>query len=111
MVRNDCSRFAPPDCPSSDGLSTRLRPEPSSSYGRALACAVAGNRGMMRPTFKIWVLRVAAAFALVWSILRAVQQAITLDEADTYLWFGSREAKFIWYPLPNNHVLNSLLIW
>ena len=66
---------------------------------------------MMRPTFEIWVLRVAAAFALVWSILRAVQQAITLDEADTYFWFGGREAKFIWYPLPNNHVLNTLLIW
>ena len=66
---------------------------------------------MMRPTFEIWVLRVAAAFALVWSILRAVQQAITLDEADTYFWFGGREAKFIWSPLPNNHFLNTLLIW
>jgi hypothetical protein len=66
---------------------------------------------MIHSTFKIWVLRVAAAFALVWSVLRAAQQAITLDEADTYLWFGSREAKFIWYPFPNNHVLNSLLIW
>ena len=49
---------------------------------------------------------------LVWSIFRAVQQSITLDEADTYLWFGGgQEAKFIWYPFPNNHVLNSLLIW
>src|ERR1035437_10328126 len=66
---------------------------------------------MIHSTFNIWVLRVAAAFALVWSILRAVQQAITLDEADTYLWFGGQGAKFIWYPLPNNHVLNSLLIW
>src|ERR1017187_1515813 len=66
---------------------------------------------MKRLTFNIWVLRLAAAFALVWSILRAVQQAITLDEADTYLWFGGQGAKFIWYPLPNNHVLNSLLIW
>jgi hypothetical protein len=66
---------------------------------------------MIHSTFNIWVLRVAAAFALVWSVLRAAQQAITLDEADTYLWFGGREAKFIWYPFPNNHVLNSLLIW
>ena len=67
---------------------------------------------MKHPTFNIWVLRAAAAFALVWSIFRAVQQAITLDEADTYLWFGGgKGAKFIWYPLPNNHFLNSLLIW
>jgi hypothetical protein len=66
---------------------------------------------MNRLTFNTWVLRVAAAFALVWSVLRAVQQAITLDEADTYLWFAGREAKWIWYPLPNNHVLNTLLIW
>lgn len=66
---------------------------------------------MKRLTFNIWVLRIAAAFALVWSILRAVQQAITLDEADTYLWFAGREAKWIWYPLPNNHFLNTLLMW
>ena len=66
---------------------------------------------MNRLTFNTWVLRVAAAFALVWSVLRAVQQAITLDEADTYLWFAGREAKWIWYPFPNNHVLNTLLIW
>ncbi|MBZ5726992.1 MAG: hypothetical protein LAP87_18595 [Acidobacteriia bacterium] len=58
------------------------------------------------------MLRAAAVFALVWSIFRAVRQSITLDEADTYLWFGGGQAaKFIWYPYPNNHVLNSLLIW
>lgn len=59
-----------------------------------------------------WVLRSVAVFALVWSIFRAFQQSITLDEADTYLWFGGGQpARFIWYPFPNNHVLNSLLIW
>lgn len=66
---------------------------------------------MKRLTFNTWVLRIAAAFALAWSILRAVQQAITLDEADTYFWFAGREAKWIWYPFPNNHILNTLLIW
>jgi hypothetical protein len=71
----------------------------------------AERQGIRRLAFDIWALRFAAAFALVWSILRAVRQAITLDEADTYLWFASREAKFIWYPFPNNHLLNSLLMW
>jgi hypothetical protein len=66
---------------------------------------------MKRLTFNLWVLRITAAFALVWSILRAVRQAITLDEADTYFWFAGREAKWIWYPFPNNHLLNTLLIW
>jgi hypothetical protein len=88
IVSNERSRSAYPDCPCGDGPGTRLR-----------------------PAFNIWVLRAAAAFALVWSILRAVQQAITLDEADTYFWFAGREAKFIWDPFPNNHLLNTLLIW
>ncbi len=64
------------------------------------------------PALTIWLLRAAAGFALAWSIFRAARQSITLDEADTYLWFGGgKEARFIWYPFPNNHVLNSLLIW
>jgi hypothetical protein len=67
---------------------------------------------MNRTTLHSWSLRAAAVFALVWSVFRAAHQAITLDEADTYLWFGGgQDAKFIWYPFPNNHVLNSLLIW
>jgi hypothetical protein len=67
---------------------------------------------VQRLTWSTWALRLTAAFALVWSIFRAVQQSITLDEADTYLWFGGGQAaKFIWYGFPNNHVLNSLLIW
>jgi hypothetical protein len=74
-------------------------------------CRSASQDCPTRNGLSIWALRAAAAFALAWSIFRAAQQAITLDEADTYLWFGGQEAKFIWYPLPNNHVLNSLLIW
>jgi hypothetical protein len=51
----------------------------------------------------------AGLFAMVWSIIRACVQSVTLDEADTYFWFvaGSR----VFFPFPNNHVLNSLLIW
>jgi hypothetical protein len=60
---------------------------------------------------QLWALRATAAFALIWSVFRALRQAITLDEADTYLWFASREPSFIWYPFPNNHLFNSLLMW
>ncbi len=66
---------------------------------------------MKRLPFDIWVLRLAAVFALAWSVFRAVHQSITLDEADSYLLFASRDAKFIWYPFPNNHLLNTLLMW
>jgi hypothetical protein len=54
---------------------------------------------------------VAALFAVFWAILRACVQSITIDEADTYLFFVARSARFIWYPSSNNHVLNSLLMW
>ena len=53
----------------------------------------------------------AAVFAVFWAILRACVQSITIDEADTYLFFVCRSARFIWYPSSNNHVLNSLLMW
>jgi hypothetical protein len=57
------------------------------------------------------LLMLAALFAVFWAILRACAQSITIDEADTYLFFVSRSAGFIWYPSSNNHVLNSLLMW
>ncbi len=66
---------------------------------------------MTNRTLNAWVLRATAAFALAWSIVRAVQQAITLDEADTYLMFAGQGARFVWYPFPNNHVFNTLLMW
>ena len=66
---------------------------------------------MVHAKAQIWVLRVVAAFALPWSGFRAYQQSITLDEADTYFWFAGRGANYIWYLFPNNHVLNTLLIW
>jgi hypothetical protein len=56
-------------------------------------------------------LMTAGLFAIVWSIIRASAQSLSLDEADTYFWFASRSANYIFYPFPNNHVLNSLLMW
>lgn len=48
-------------------------------------------------------------FVFVWAVVRACVQSITLDEADTYFWFVANSEVF--YPFPNNHVLNSLLMW
>jgi hypothetical protein len=58
-----------------------------------------------------WILIFAAAFAIFWSILRASVQSITIDEADTYNFFLSRTIRFVWWPSPNNHVLNTILMW
>ncbi len=65
----------------------------------------------MKTRASCWALRVTAVTAILWSIFRAVEQSVTLDEADTYFLFAAREAKYIWYGFPNNHLLNSLLIW
>lgn len=49
-------------------------------------------------------------FTVVWAVLRALQQAITLDEADTYLsWVAPLEPNY-WLGHSNNHLLNSALI-
>ncbi len=64
-----------------------------------------------RRVFQEFVLLLAALFAIFWAILRACVQSLTIDEADTYLFFAARSVRDIWYPSSNNHVLNSLLIW
>jgi len=46
-----------------------------------------------------------------WAIVRASVQSVTQDEADTYFWFASKSADYIFHGFPNNHVLNTLLIW
>ncbi len=53
----------------------------------------------------------AAVFALVWAVVRAAVQSMTIDEADTYVMFAGRSLRWVWFPAANNHVLNSLLIW
>lgn len=56
-----------------------------------------------------WLLILAGVFAFVWAVVRARVQSITLDEADTYFWFVANSDVF--YSFPNNHVLNTLLMW
>ena len=52
-----------------------------------------------------------AAFAMVWAIVRAHVQAITIDEAVTYTNFV-RPSEFNFLAAhANNHVLNSILAW
>jgi len=54
------------------------------------------------------VLTGLAICALTWAIWRAWGQAITIDEADTYLSHASR--RFLGFPGPNNHLLITLLM-
>lgn len=56
-----------------------------------------------------WLLILTGVFAFVWAVVRARAQSITLDEADTYFWFV--DTSDVFYGFPNNHVLNSLLMW
>jgi len=51
----------------------------------------------------------AGVFAFIWSVVRARVQSMTLDESDTYFWFVANSEVF--YPFPNNHVLNTILMW
>lgn len=51
-----------------------------------------------------------ALFAAAWIVFRAATQSITLDEANTFLfWVNTPDASH-WAPHSNNHVLNSLLM-
>jgi len=56
-----------------------------------------------------WLLILTALFAMVWAVIRASVQSITMDEADTYAWFVATSN--VWYPFSNNHILNTLLMW
>jgi hypothetical protein len=51
-----------------------------------------------------------AAFAMLWVIARACVQAITIDEAYSYLTFVGQNQPFQWYPSEANHILNSALM-
>ncbi len=51
-----------------------------------------------------------SVLALVLLICRACIQSITIDEADTYLFFVGRPNPSHWEAASNNHVLNSMLI-
>jgi hypothetical protein len=57
-----------------------------------------------------FILPGAAIFALLWAVARACVQSITIDEADTYLFWVARNDLSHWDVASNNHVLNSLLM-
>lgn len=52
----------------------------------------------------------AAMFVVVWSVIRASVQSITIDEATTYTHFVSESWATQWYPTSTNHPLNTALI-
>ena len=52
-----------------------------------------------------------AALAMVWAIVRAHVQAITIDEAVTYTNFARPAEHHFWAAYANNHLLNSILVW
>jgi len=51
-----------------------------------------------------------AIFAFLWILARACLQSITIDEADSYLFFAGRAYPSHWSPATNNHLLNSMLM-
>ncbi len=51
-----------------------------------------------------------ALFAAAWAVARAAVQAITIDEADTFVTFAGQSWPSQWYSAANNQVLNSLLM-
>lgn len=52
-----------------------------------------------------------AVFAMMWAIVRAHIQAITIDEAVTYTNFVRSTQPAFWTAHANNHLLNSILEW
>ena len=65
------------------------------------------------PTFRSRLLHhlpvlAAALFAICWLVARAHIQSVTIDEADTYIYYAHPDTW--WAAGPNNHVLNTLLI-
>ncbi len=63
----------------------------------------------MRP-LSDWLMALTALFAMLWVIARACIQAITIDEAASYLSFVGQSQPFQWYPSEANHILNSALM-
>jgi hypothetical protein len=55
-------------------------------------------------------LLLTALFAAIWIVHRGAVQAMTLDEANTFLFWVYPEAPTHWTAHPNNHILNSALM-
>src|SRR5689334_9205606 len=56
------------------------------------------------------ILSGSAWLAMLWLIVRACRQSITIDEADTYLSWVAPAYPTQWSVNSNNHVLNSILM-
>ncbi|MBV8551812.1 MAG: hypothetical protein JOY54_10960 [Acidobacteriaceae bacterium] len=83
-----------------------------------LTVAVAANRRVFRVAqfFRVaeearWPLWMLAIAVLALIAVRIALQSITIDEADTYVYWVSGKFAKIWQPNANNHLLNSYLIW
>ena len=63
---------------------------------------------MYQAVIKRWPVYLVSACTFAIVIFRAVHQAVTIDEADTFLSFVHQALPMVWYPSPNNHVLNSI---
>ena len=57
-----------------------------------------------------WILLGLATFAMAWAVVRARVQAMTIDEAVTYINFVLPKEPTFWTPHANNHILNSVLM-
>ena len=58
-----------------------------------------------------WLLIALAAFALAWIVLRAINQSVVIDEADSYMMFvASSWPHALFWPSSANHVLHTLLV-
>jgi hypothetical protein len=58
-----------------------------------------------------WVLWGMALSVLTLIAIRSLIQSITIDEADTYVYWISGKVQKPWFPHSNNHLLNTYLIW
>ena len=85
--------------------------EISPTSSKELWCDVCwANRMFERQRTHRILLIATAAFAVCWAAARARIQSITIDEADTYVYYVGTAAPSYWKSAANNHVLNSMLM-
>jgi len=64
-----------------------------------------------RRAFQDRLLILGGFFVIVWAVVRALVQSITIDEAFTYTFYAARPIRVVFDPGSTNHLLNSLLMW
>lgn len=63
----------------------------------------------LRASERYLPLACTGVFVMLWMIARAHAQAITIDEAESYLVWIARPDPSHWVPAASNHLLNSML--